>query len=103
MSLSICNKCGGHIPLGADASNQCEICGAGIFCEDFMTKKDKERKELILKIQTILKNGINQNDLEQIVDAYRWLEDLWLTYTPIVSDEMSRFPKFPNALEEKAN
>ena len=27
MSLSTCEKCGGHIPLGPDASNRCEKCG----------------------------------------------------------------------------
>ena len=31
MSLSECLKCGGHIPLGPDASNVCEECGAGVF------------------------------------------------------------------------
>ena len=31
MSLSECVKCGGHIPLGPDASNVCEECGAGVF------------------------------------------------------------------------
>ncbi len=29
MSLSVCQTCGGHIPLGPDASNRCEKCGAG--------------------------------------------------------------------------
>ena len=27
MSLSECEKCGGHIPLGPNASNRCEKCG----------------------------------------------------------------------------
>ncbi len=27
MSLSECKKCGGHIPLGPDASNRCDKCG----------------------------------------------------------------------------
>ena len=31
MSLSTCEHCGGHIPLGPDASNRCESCGLGIF------------------------------------------------------------------------
>lgn len=31
MSVSECQKCGGHIPLGPDASNVCEDCGAGVF------------------------------------------------------------------------
>ena len=31
MSLSTCEKCGGHIPLGPDATNHCEDCGAGVF------------------------------------------------------------------------
>ena len=31
MSLSECTKCGGRIPLGPDASNVCEQCGAGVF------------------------------------------------------------------------
>ncbi len=31
MSLSTCEKCGGHIPLGPAASNRCETCGAGVF------------------------------------------------------------------------
>jgi hypothetical protein len=31
MSLSECQKCGGHIPLGPDASNICEDCGSGVF------------------------------------------------------------------------
>ena len=31
MSLSNCEKCGGHIPLGPDATNRCEKCGAGVF------------------------------------------------------------------------
>lgn len=31
MSLSTCEKCGGHIPLGPDATNRCEKCGAGVF------------------------------------------------------------------------
>jgi hypothetical protein len=31
MSLSECTKCGGHIPIGPNASNVCEECGAGVF------------------------------------------------------------------------
>jgi hypothetical protein len=31
MSLSTCEKCGGHIPLGLDASNICINCGSGVF------------------------------------------------------------------------
>ena len=31
MSLSTCDRCGGHIPLGPDASNRCESCGLGVF------------------------------------------------------------------------
>lgn len=31
MSLSTCEKCGGHIPLGPDASNRCEKCGEHVF------------------------------------------------------------------------
>lgn len=31
MSLSTCEHCGGHIPLGPDASNRCENCGRGVF------------------------------------------------------------------------
>ena len=27
MSLSTCDYCGGHIPLGLDATNRCEGCG----------------------------------------------------------------------------
>jgi hypothetical protein len=27
MSLSTCASCGGHIPLGPDATNRCEKCG----------------------------------------------------------------------------
>ena len=31
MSLSTCLHCGGHIPIGPDASNICEVCGKGVF------------------------------------------------------------------------
>jgi len=31
MSLSTCEHCGGHIPLGLDASNRCGDCGKGVF------------------------------------------------------------------------
>jgi hypothetical protein len=31
MSLSTCEHCGGHIPLGPDATNRCEKCGRGVF------------------------------------------------------------------------
>lgn len=31
MSLSTCEHCGGHIPLGPNASNCCEKCGRGVF------------------------------------------------------------------------
>lgn len=31
MSLSTCDRCGGHIPLGPNASNRCESCGLGVF------------------------------------------------------------------------
>lgn len=31
MSLSTCEKCGGHIPLGPNATNRCESCGLGVF------------------------------------------------------------------------
>jgi hypothetical protein len=34
VSLSTCIKCGGHIPLGPDASNRCETCGAGVFADE---------------------------------------------------------------------
>lgn len=30
MSLSTCEKCGGHIPLGPDATNCCEKCGTHV-------------------------------------------------------------------------
>lgn len=33
MSLSTCNHCGGHIPLGPDASNVCDDCGAHVFSQ----------------------------------------------------------------------
>lgn len=31
MSLSTCERCGGHIPIGPSATNRCEKCGAGVF------------------------------------------------------------------------
>jgi hypothetical protein len=31
MSLSTCEKCGGNIPLGPDATNRCEDCGEPVF------------------------------------------------------------------------
>ena len=31
MSLSTCEKCGGNIPLGPDATNRCEKCGEFVF------------------------------------------------------------------------
>lgn len=31
MSLSTCTKCGGHIPLGPDATNRCETCETYLF------------------------------------------------------------------------
>ena len=31
MSLSTCEHCGGHIPLGPDASNRCEKCGMSVW------------------------------------------------------------------------
>ena len=44
MSLSTCEKCGGHIPLGPDESNKCEECGEHIFgpwdCPDGCTPAD---------------------------------------------------------------
>ena len=39
MSLSTCDKCGGHIPLGPRASNVCENCGGGVF--DCVNKSDQ--------------------------------------------------------------
>jgi hypothetical protein len=30
VSLSTCEKCGGHIPLGPDATNCCEKCGTPV-------------------------------------------------------------------------
>ena len=33
MSLSVCQKCGGHIPLGPDATNRCEKCGGSVWLE----------------------------------------------------------------------
>jgi hypothetical protein len=41
MSLSTCEKCGGHVSLGPDASNCCEECGAHVFAvepSNFMAK-----------------------------------------------------------------
>lgn len=34
MSLSICDYCGGHIPLGPCASNRCEECGRSLYCQE---------------------------------------------------------------------
>ena len=31
MSLSVCDYCGGHIPLGPDASNLCNGCGRSLY------------------------------------------------------------------------
>lgn len=31
MTLSTCEHCGGHIPLGIDATNRCEECGKHVF------------------------------------------------------------------------
>ena len=43
MSLSTCEHCGGHIPLGPDAPNRCEVCGRGIFGASYtLTPEDKE-------------------------------------------------------------
>jgi hypothetical protein len=40
MSLSTCLVCGGHIPLGPDATNRCEDCGAGVFSNTGLNRED---------------------------------------------------------------
>ena len=34
MSLSVCGYCGGHIPLGPDASNRCDKCGRNLYYQE---------------------------------------------------------------------
>lgn len=48
MSLSTCEICGGHIPLGPDASNRCEICGAGVFAVKIEKNEGGRMQEIIL-------------------------------------------------------
>jgi hypothetical protein len=40
MSLSTCLVCGGHIPLGPEATNRCEDCGAGVFSNTGLNRED---------------------------------------------------------------
>ena len=63
MSLSTCEKCGGHIPLGPDATNRCEVCGLGLFdahtdpfpmgsIGDYMLQIRTERDRLRAELKT---------------------------------------------------
>lgn len=38
--------------------------------------KKKERKELLVKVHIMLRNGIAAGDPQMIVEAYRWYQDL---------------------------
>ena len=50
MSLSECTKCGGHIPLGPDASNVCERCGTGVFAFDNIDRMRAENDRMTIRL-----------------------------------------------------
>lgn len=54
-----------------------------------------ERKYLIIKIQTYLRSGILTNNKEQIVEAYRWIEDLLNDHGVYTLDDS--LPQFPES------
>lgn len=58
-----------------------------------MAMSKKERKDLITKIQTYLRSGIIQGKNEQIIESYRWLEDLLADHGVFVLEDS--LPKFP--------
>ncbi len=41
MSLSECEHCGGHIPLGPNATNRCEKCGRHVLGEPAVWSEDR--------------------------------------------------------------
>ena len=55
MSLSTCESCGGHIPLGPTASNRCESCGEHVF------GSTAEAEARVAKIQAALGNGADEH------------------------------------------
>ena len=77
MSLSICEKCGGNIPLGPDASNRCENCGLGLFeahadpfprghLGDYMLQLRKERDAYRDALERIANYYDGYNDLRTL-------------------------------------
>ena len=62
-----------------------------------MSMAKKERKDLIIKIQTLLRSGIIQGKNEQIIEAYRWIEDLLADHGVFVLDDV--LPQFPSNLD----
>lgn len=72
MSLSTCEKCGGHIPLGPDASNRCEVCGAFVFPTGIHPAK--RTMEGGFSLDKFL-SGISKEDAETLGDMFDAMEE----------------------------
>jgi hypothetical protein len=70
MSLSTCEVCGGHIPLGPDASNCCEQCGAFVFPGIHPAKKPMEGGFSLDKFLS----GITKEDAEALGEMFDQME-----------------------------
>ena len=89
MSLSTCVHCGGFIPIGPEATNCCEDCGAFVFgkpsgpdsikkLEDMIKVRNTliiEKNQRITNLETLLLACREQVDVED-----RYVHDL----TPII-------------------
>lgn len=84
MSLSTCT-CGGHIPLGPDASNRCDRCGKGPF--DQFPQIDVE--SLTRKRRDEARGLIYRAALEQIahLDAHVYPEAVSIAVTALESNQ----------------
>ena len=72
MNLSICTFCGGHIPLGPDASNLCDGCGRSLYyMEAFPPVAGIDDSELVALRQEVASLR-KENETLKKIERQRW-------------------------------
>jgi hypothetical protein len=53
----------------------------------------KERKEFIVKIHAVLREGIKTNNKQRILDAYQMIDELMMDHGVFMLNDTVRFPE----------
>ena len=72
MSLSTCDYCGGHIPLGPCASNRCQECGRSLYCQESLPPVSGVGDSEIVALRTEVAMLRKENEALKKIERQRW-------------------------------